>query len=108
MQKLRHARFLCHRLLSAGRCCGPGRTGVDRNADDLGLNPILMGAGISTGGVMGKMIDAQSIVVASTATRQAGQKRRSSKPCSSTASQLACLVGLIVLAYADVFSALVP
>jgi len=57
---------------------------------------------------MGKMIDAQSIVVASTATRQAGQKRRSSKPCSSTASQLACLVGLIVLAYADVFSALVP
>ena len=38
-------------------------------ADQLGLSPNLMGAANSSGGVMGKMIDAQSIVVASTATR---------------------------------------
>ncbi|CAM3788204.1 L-lactate permease [Roseateles saccharophilus] len=37
-------------------------------AEQLGLNPNLMGAANSAGGVMGKMIDAQSIVVASTAT----------------------------------------
>ena len=38
-------------------------------AEQLGLSPILMGAANSSGGVMGKMIDAQSIVVASTATQ---------------------------------------
>jgi lactate permease len=38
-------------------------------AEQLGLPPNLMGAANSSGGVMGKMIDAQSIVVASTATR---------------------------------------
>ena len=38
-------------------------------AEQLGLSPNLMGAANSSGGVMGKMIDAQSIVVASTATR---------------------------------------
>ena len=38
-------------------------------AQQLGLNPVLMAAANSSGGVMGKMIDAQSIVVASTATR---------------------------------------
>ena len=43
-------------------------------ATQLGLSPILMGAANSTGGVMGKMIDAQSIVVASTATHQQGQR----------------------------------
>lgn len=38
------------------------------SAQQLGLSPILMGAANSSGGVMGKMIDAQSIVVASVAT----------------------------------------
>ncbi len=38
-------------------------------AEQLGLSANLMGAANSSGGVMGKMIDAQSIVVASTATR---------------------------------------
>jgi lactate permease len=37
-------------------------------ANKLGLSPILMAASNSSGGVMGKMIDAQSIVVASVAT----------------------------------------
>jgi len=38
------------------------------------LSPILMGAANSSGGVMGKMIDAQSIVVASTATNWFGHE----------------------------------
>ena len=38
-------------------------------AEQPGLSPNLMGAANSSGGVMGKMIDGQSIVVASTATR---------------------------------------
>ena len=43
-------------------------------AQQLGLSPILMGAANSSGGVMGKMIDAQSIVVASTATNWFGHE----------------------------------
>src|SRR4030095_1856282 len=43
-------------------------------AEQLSLSPILMGAANSTGGVMGKMIDAQSIVVSSSATNQQGQE----------------------------------
>ncbi|MBS1226281.1 MAG: lactate transporter, partial [Candidatus Aminicenantes bacterium] len=39
------------------------------SAEQLGLSPVLMASANSAGGVMGKMIDAQSIVVASTATR---------------------------------------
>lgn len=38
-------------------------------AQQIGLDPVLMASANSAGGVMGKMIDAQSIVVASTATR---------------------------------------
>ena len=43
-------------------------------AQQLGLNPVLMAAANSSGGVMGKMIDAQSIVVASTATSWYGHE----------------------------------
>ena len=43
-------------------------------AEQLGLSPMLMAAANSSGGVMGKMIDAQSIVVASTATRWYGHE----------------------------------
>jgi lactate permease len=43
-------------------------------AQQLGISPILMGAANSSGGVMGKMIDAQSIVVASTATGSYGNE----------------------------------
>ena len=45
-------------------------------AEQLGLSPVLMAAANSSGGVMGKMIDAQSIVVASTATRWYGHEGR--------------------------------
>ena len=45
-------------------------------AEQLGLNPVLIVASNSTGGVMGKMIDAQSIVVAAVATGQNGRRRK--------------------------------
>ena len=45
-------------------------------AEKLGINPVLIVASNSTGGVMGKMIDAQSIVVAAVATQQAGGEGR--------------------------------
>jgi lactate permease len=77
-------------------------------ATQLGLSPILMGAANSTGGVMGKMIDAQSIVVASTATHQQGNEAAIFKAVFVHSIVLACLVGLIVLAYAYLFPALIP
>ena len=43
-------------------------------AEQIGIDPYLMAAANSTGGVMGKMIDAQSIVVAGTATHHPGQE----------------------------------
>jgi len=77
-------------------------------AMQLGLSPILMGAANSTGGVMGKMIDAQSIVVASTATHQQGNEAAIFKAVFVHSIVLACLVGLIVLAYAYLFPSLIP
>jgi len=77
-------------------------------ATQLGLSPILMGAANSTGGVMGKMIDAQSIVVASTATHQQGQEAAIFKAVFIHSIVLACLVGLIVLAYAYLFPSFIP
>jgi lactate permease len=69
-------------------------------AEKLGLSAILMGAANSCGGVMGKMIDAQSIVVASTATGQAGNEAAILKAVFKHSIVLAALVGLIVMAYA--------
>jgi lactate permease len=77
-------------------------------AAQLGLSPILMGAANSTGGVMGKMIDAQSIVVASTATHQQGNEAAIFKAVFVHSIALVCLVGLIVLAYAYLFPGLIP
>jgi len=77
-------------------------------ATQLGLSPILMGAANSTGGVMGKMIDAQSIVVASTATHQQGQEAAIFKSVFVHSIVLACLVGVIVLVYAYLFPSLIP
>ena len=60
-------------------------------AEQLGISPILAAAANSTGGVMGKMIDAQSIVVASVATGPAGhRKARSCATSSATASRWRC------------------
>ena len=77
-------------------------------AEQLGLSPILMGAANSTGGVMGKMIDAQSIVVASSATNQQGNEAAIFKAVIWHSIALASLVGLIVMMYAYVFPEVIP
>ena len=65
-------------------------------AEQLGLDPVLMAAANSSGGVMGKMIDAQSIVVASTVTRSEGQEGAILRYVFFHSVALACLVGLLV------------
>ena len=66
-------------------------------AQQLGLSPILMGAANSSGGVMGKMIDAQSIVVASTATNWFGHEGSILRFVFFHSIALACLVGVLVM-----------
>ena len=65
-------------------------------AEQLGLSPNLMGAANSSGGVMGKMIDAQSIVVASTATRWFNHEGDILRYVFFHSIALAILVGLFV------------
>ena len=77
-------------------------------AEQLGLNPILMASANTTGGVMGKMIDAQSIVVASVATHQEGNAAAIFKAVFWHSIALASLVGLLVMLYAYVFPGVVP
>ena len=71
-------------------------------AEQLGLSPNLMGAANSSGGVMGKMIDAQSIVVASTATRWFNHEGDILRFVFFHSIALACLVGLLVMLQAYV------
>jgi lactate permease len=81
------------------------------SAEQLGFSPILMAASNSSGGVMGKMIDAQSIVVASVAT---GGHPES--PSAGTILRavfwhsvaLAILVGLLVMFQAYVWTSVIP
>jgi lactate permease len=77
-------------------------------AEQLGLSAVLMCAANSCGGVMGKMIDAQSIVVSSTATRQAGNEAAIFKAVFTHSIFLASVVGVIVLVYAFLLPELVP
>lgn len=72
-------------------------------AEQLGLSPNLMGAANSTGGVMGKMVDAQSIVVASTATRWFDHEGEILRYVFFHSIALACLVGLFVTLQAYVW-----
>jgi lactate permease len=72
-------------------------------AGQLGLSPVLMAAANSSGGVMGKMIDAQSIVVASTATRWYGHEGAILRYVFLHSLVLAALMGLFVLLQAYVF-----
>ncbi|WP_426423003.1 L-lactate permease [Bradyrhizobium genosp. A] len=78
-------------------------------SQQLGLSPILMAAANSSGGVMGKMIDAQSIVVASTATNWYGHEGTILRFVFWHSIVLACLVGVFVTlqAYVYPFTALV-
>jgi lactate permease len=79
------------------------------SAEQLGLSPILMAATNSSGGVMGKMIDAQSIVVASTATNWFGHEGVILRFVFWHSIVLACLVGGLVMlqAYVSPFTKMV-
>ena len=77
-------------------------------AQQLGLNPILIVASNSTGGVMGKMIDAQSIVVAAVATEQSGQEGKILRFVFLHSLALAVLMGILTLLQAHVLSWTVP
>ncbi|MCP3374753.1 L-lactate permease [Bradyrhizobium cajani] len=72
-------------------------------SEQLGLSPVLMAAANSSGGVMGKMIDAQSIVVASTATRWYGHEGTILRFVFWHSIVLACLVGVLVTLQAYVW-----
>jgi lactate permease len=77
-------------------------------AERLGLSPILICATNSTGGVMGKMIDAQSIVVASAATGQHGEEGRILRFVFWHSVVLAALVGVVTLVQAYWLTWMVP
>jgi lactate permease len=77
-------------------------------AQQLNLSPILMCATNSAGGVMGKMIDAQSICIATAATNQVGQEGSIFRFVFWHSVALASIVGVIVMLYAYVFPHLIP
>ena len=77
-------------------------------SQQLGLDPILMCAANSAGGVMGKMVDAQSITVATSATNQVGNEGTIFRHVFWHSIALGAIVGLIVLLYAYVFPGAVP
>jgi lactate permease len=69
---------------------------------------VLLAATNSTGGVMGKMIDAQSIVVAAAATQRHGQEGAILRFVFWHSLALAVLMGLLVLFQAYVWTACIP
>ena len=79
------------------------------SAQQTGVSSVLMASANSAGGVMGKMIDAQSIVVASTATEWYGHEGEILRYVFWHSIALACLVGLVVFlqAYIPPFTHLV-
>jgi lactate permease len=74
-------------------------------AEQLKIPPVLMCSANSAGGVMGKMIDAQSIVVAATATNLIGQEGPILLKVFWHSIGLTAIVGVIVLGYAYLFPA---
>jgi lactate permease len=77
-------------------------------AQQLGFNPVLIVTANSTGGVMGKMIDAQSIVVATASTGQSGQEGRILRFVFWHSVALVVIMGVIVMLQAYVFTWMVP
>jgi lactate permease len=77
---------------------------------DLGQAQVLVCTTNSTGGVMGKMIDAQSIVVATAATNQLGREADIFKAVIWHSAVLAAVVGSLCLlqAYVPPFTRMVP
>ncbi|MEW5975633.1 MAG: L-lactate permease [Acidobacteriota bacterium] len=78
------------------------------SAQQLGISPVLAAASNSSGGVMGKMIDAQSIVVAGVATGQQGNEGEILRYVFFHSLILAALVGVLVMLQAYVFPWIVP
>ncbi len=77
-------------------------------AQQLNLSPILMCATNSAGGVMGKMIDAQSICIATAATNQVGNEGSIFRFVFWHSVALAAIVGIIVMMYAYVLPQFIP
>jgi lactate permease len=77
-------------------------------SQQLGIDPILMCAANSAGGVMGKMVDAQSITIATAATEQVGNEGIIFRFVFWHSIALGAIVGVIVLLYAYVFEHAVP
>jgi len=77
-------------------------------AQQLHLSPILMCATNSAGGVMGKMIDAQSICIATAATNQVGNEGSIFRFVFWHSVALAAIVGIIVMLYAYVYPQFIP
>jgi lactate permease len=77
-------------------------------AQQLNLSPILMCATNSAGGVMGKMIDAQSICIATAATNQVGNEGSIFRFVFWHSVALAAIIGIIVMMYAYVFQQFIP
>ena len=77
-------------------------------AEQLGVSPILMAAANRTGGVMGKMIDAQSIVVVERRDAAGGKEAAIFKAVFPHSIALASLVGVVVLVYAYLWPGVVP
>ena len=77
-------------------------------AEQLGLNPTLIVASNSTGGVMGNMIDAHSIVVAAVATGQKGGEGKILRFVFWHSVVLAAMVGVLTMLQAYVFPWMVP
>jgi lactate permease len=77
-------------------------------SQQLGIDPVLMCAANSAGGVMGKMVDAQSITIATAATEQVGNEGLIFRFVAWHSVALGAIVGIIVLLYAYVFQSLVP
>ncbi|MBZ5655195.1 MAG: L-lactate permease [Acidobacteriia bacterium] len=77
-------------------------------SQQLGIDPILMCAANSAGGVMGKMVDAQSITIATAATEQVGNEGIIFRFVVWHSVALGAITGIIVMLYAYVFSSAVP
>ena len=77
-------------------------------SQQLGIDPVLMCAANSAGGVMGKMVDAQSITIATAATEQVGNEGIIFRFVAWHSVALCSIVGVIVLLYAYVFRCAVP
>ena len=77
-------------------------------AQQLGLSPILTTAANSSGGVMAKMIDAQSIVVAGVATGQQGNEGEILRYGFGHSVALGCLMGVLVFLQSNLLSWMIP